>query len=418
MKISRIVGREIFNCLGWPTIECEIYLDNGMSVKASTPSGTSVSPYEALELHDGGMRLMGKGVTKAIDSLEKYLAPHFVGKVPHAVEMDLKIIELDGTQDKSRMGSNATLALSMALYRAHALVEGLELYEVIAHALNVQTVSFPVPMLNVINGGMHANNNLRFQEFMIVPIGTTNFRHAFEDSVVIYHELENILKKEGISTATGLEGGFAAGFKNDIHALDILMNAIEISEEKYKISSIIALDIAASQFYNPTTQRYTWQAEQLTTSDMLDLYKNLIKKYPIYSIEDPFAVEDILGWKELTATMKSSIQIVGDDIFATNMNHISNNGDQLATACLIKPNQIGTVTESLQAIQVANQLGLQTIASHRSGDTADSFIADLSLGASTGQIKCGAPIHSERIQKYNRLLKIEDDLTTMLLQAS
>lgn len=418
MKISSIVAREIFNNLGWPTIECEIFLDNGLSVKASVPSGTSVGPYEALELHDGGMRLMGRGVAKAIESIEKYLAPHFIGKIPNAIEMDLKIIELDGTSDKSRLGSNATLALSMALYRAQALVEDIELYEIIALGLDAQTVSFPVPMLNSINGGKHANNNLRFQEFMIVPIGATNFRHSFENAVMVYHELENILKKESLPIARGIEGGFAAGFKNDLHALDILTHAIESAEEKYKISSIIALDVAASEFYNKTNQLYQWYSEQLTTQEMIEFYINLIKKYPIYSIEDPFDVEDILGWKEFTTLFKNSIQVVGDDIFATNSELLGNNGGQLATACIIKPNQIGTVTESLQAVKVAGHEGLQIIASHRSGDTADTFIADLAVGASAGQIKCGAPIHSERIEKYNRLLALEDDLIGMLIHNS
>lgn len=418
MKISRIIGREIYNCLGWPTVECEIFLENGESVKASVPSGTSIGGYEALEIHDGGLRLQGRGVTKAIENIEKYLAPWFIGKEPHAIEMDLKIIELDGSQDKSRLGSNATLALSMALYRAHALIEGLELFELIAYATGSDTVSLPFPMLNIINGGMHANNALQIQEFMIVPVGATNFRTSFENAVIVYHELESILQKEGISTATGYEGGFCNGFENDTQALDMLIRAIESAEQKYKATCVIALDVAASELYNPNTKLYAWNKEQLTSSEMLTMYKDLLKKYPIYSLEDPFSQYDTQGWKDLTRELKSTVQIAGDDIFATQLYHIAQGVDQeLATACVIKPNQVGTITESLQAIKLAKTLGLQTIASHRSGDTSDAFIADLALGASTGQIKCGAPRHSERLEKYNRLLSLEDDLTLRLLDA-
>lgn len=416
MKISRIVGREVFNCLGNPTVACEIFLENGTSVTASVSSGTSIGTYEALELYDGGLRLNGRGVRKAIDHIEKYLAPRFVGYEPNAVEMDLKIIEFDGSTDKSRLGSNATLALSMALYRAQALVEGLELFELIAYAVGAETVSIPFPMLNVINGGRHAQNSLSIQEFMIVPVGAPNFRTAFEHALYVYRELELILIKQGMPLGTGYEGGFCEGFKDDYHALDILLEAIEKSQEKYGATCVMALDVAASQFYNPATKLYAWHKEKLSTQEMIEKYKKITQSYPIYSLEDPMSPQDIHGWQLITQVLKDKVQIAGDDLFATQLMHIAQGYEQsLANACIIKPNQVGTITEALQAVKLAKNFGMQTIASHRSGDTADTFIADLALGASTGQIKCGAPRHSERIEKYNRLLSLEEDLTLRLL---
>lgn len=415
MKIERIVAREIYDSAGWPTVQCEIYLENGDSVISSVPSGTSVSEYEAVELRDGDARLCGKGVRKAVDNIEQIIAPHFIGLHPQALEMDMKMIELDGTTNKSKLGANALLAVSMSLYRAEALCEGMELYEFIATLMDEDSVSLPFPLLNVINGGAHTDNNLRIQEFLIMPVGAPTFRSAFEAGVLVFHELGELLKSLDKSTALGMEGGYACNFRTEREALDLLLEAIERVSKRHTLSCVIALDVAASQFYDPITGLYHWHDRTLTAHDMISFYQDLVTQYPIYSLEDPLSEDDWAGWISITQLLKEKVQIVGDDIFATDVQRIAKAAElHAATSVIIKPNQVGTITETLQAITLCKTQNLHTIVSHRSADTEDTFIADLAVGTSVGQIKSGSCARSERVAKYNRLLAIEDELTFSL----
>ena len=418
MKIVRIIAREVYDSRGWPTVSCELFLDNDASVVSYVPSGLSTGVYEAIELRDGGKRLMGKGVRKALENIEMIIAPVLLGQEPQAIELDTKLLELDGTSDKSRLGANALLAVSMAVYKAQALVEGLELYELIGYLMGADTVSLPFPMVNIINGGVHGANNLLIQEFMVVPIGAPNFRTAFESVVLVYNELKNLLLEKNLSIAVGDEGGFAAAFCSDTQALDFLLEALErvtVTTDS-AATCIIALDIAASRYYDLSTQLYTWGTEQKTADEMIDYYTQLVKQYPIYALEDALSEHDWQGWIQLTQKLGKDVQIIGDDLFATNIYKIAQGIlDNVATGVIIKPNQAGTVTETLQAIKLCKSSGLNTIVSHRSGDTEDTFIADLAVGASAGQIKAGACCRSERVAKYNRLLVLEDTLTFSLL---
>lgn len=416
MKIAQIVGREIYDSRGWPTVQCEVTLDNGRTVISSVPAGKSIGAYEAVELHDGDGRLWGKGVRKAIENIEHIIAPILIGQEPNGIEMDLKMIELDGTADKSRLGANAILAVSMALYRAEALLESVELYELIAILMDADTVSIPYPFINIINGGVHANNNLQIQEYLIVPIGAHNFRSAFETGVMVYHELRRILERSGKSTAVGDEGGFSAAFNDDFEALDYLLEAINTVSEQHAFSCVIGLDVAATQLYDPESQRYKWQGSLLTSDEMIKLYEELITRYPIYSIEDGLSEDDWQGWAKMTKALENKAQIVGDDIYATNLYRIAVGlQEHASTSAVIKPNQIGTITEALQAIHFCKSQGLNTIVSHRSAETDDNFIADLALGSSAGQIKAGACAGGQGLAKYNRLLTLEDTLTLSLL---
>ncbi len=411
MKIAKVIGREIYDSRGWPTLQCEIILGNGARVQSSVPSGISRGRYEARELRDGDKRLWGKGVLKARENLEHIIAPELIGKEPNALEMDLKIIELDGTPDKSYLGANATLAASMAVYRAQALVEHLELYELIAYIIGAQSVSLPFPLFNLINGGQHADNNLQIQEIMVLPLGTASFRSSLEVGVLIFHELKNSLHKYGKTTSVGDEGGYASFFTSDKEALDILIETLDKIAYVPENKCAIALDIAASHLYNPTTKKYVWSGRSLSSQELIQEYEHLVTEYPIYSIEDGLSEDDWEGWKSLMEVFDNRIQIVGDDIFATSSLRIMYGIEKhVANAVLIKPNQIGTVTETLQAVQLCKTNNLNTIISHRSGETDDSFIADLAVGTSAGQIKAGGCSRGERLAKYNRLLAIEDSL--------
>ncbi len=411
MRIAQVSARELYDSQGWPTIQCEIILDTGEFVTALVPTGRSVGQYEAVELRDREARMDGMGVRKAIEMIEQVIAPLLVGKEPRALELDMKVIELDGTHDKSRLGANTMLAVSMALYRAEALWHDIELYELFAALYNSETVMMPIPMLNVINGGAHADNNLRIQEFMIVPVGAQNFRAGLEIGITAYHELGKLLAAQGKSLAVGLEGGYASQFSSDYEALDILNEVVELVNAKHSASCMIALDMAASE-WSEQDGIYKWHDAEYTTEDMIVFYKELIATYPLYSLEDPLGQNDWLGWQLLTQELGTKVQIVGDDLFVTNANRIARGiQEQSATAAIIKPNQIGTITETLQAISLCKNQNMNTIVSHRSLDTEDTFIADLVVGTSAGQIKAGAPCRSERMAKYNRLLVIEDTLT-------
>lgn len=412
MKIIRILGREIYDSRGWPTVQCELYLEHGISVISNVPSGLSKGKYEAFELRDGQERLFGKGVRKAIENIEQIIGPELIGKEPSIIEMDQKMLELDGTPDKSSLGANSILAVSIALYKAQAAIHGMELYEFIANVVSSETVSLPVPFFNLINGGMHAYNNLSIQEFMVVPVGLPNFRAAMELGVTVFHELESIIKKSGKFLGYGDEGGISIS-GTDTEALDFLMQAIE--RVKTFGNCAIALDVAASQYYDPNSKLYKWNNTHVDSAYMINYYQDLIKKYPIFSIEDALSDQDLEGWATLTRLLENKVHIVGDDIFATNIYRIAQGkNDNLASAVVIKPNQIGTVTETLYAIKLCKDLGLSTIVSHRSGDTEDSFIADLAVGTSAGNIKAGGCTASENLAKYNRLLRIDDILTFKL----
>lgn len=411
MKIIAITAQEIFDARGMPTILCEIVLENSMKVAASVPAGLSRGGREAVELRDGGERLMGYGVRKAIQLIEITIAPLLIGQEPNVIRMDEMLIELDGTENKSKLGANTILAVSIAICKAQAVCEQCEPYELIAGLMGHDTVSLPFPMFNVINGGLHASNDLQIQEFMIMPVGVSSFHAAMEMAVTFFHTLKKVLTHQGLSTAVGDEGGFAPDFKHETQALDCLMEAIEQTQLTEGASIMIALDVAASHFYNKQAQAYMWQGELVSADDLISWYTQLVSQYPMYAIEDGLSEHDWDGWKKLTAQLGQRIQIVGDDIFVSNANLIYQGIDEhVANTVLIKPNQVGTVTETLQAIKLAGEYDRNVIVSHRSGETNDFFIADVAVGSSAGQIKAGGLSRGERMAKYNRLLQIENQL--------
>ena len=341
-------------------------------------------------------------------------------KEPNLVDIDLKMIEMDGTENKMRLGSNAMLAVSIAVARAQAISEGLSLYELLAVLCDYESVALPFPMFNIINGGMHANNGLKIQEFMVMPIGTQNFRSAFEATTMLVYALKKLLEENQRSTAVGDEGGFASQFHDEHEALDFIMAAIDNSSgnKEADIGFVISLDAAASYFYDTKTNLYTLGEKKYTSDELIAFYESLAQQYPIYSIEDGLSENDIAGWAKLTTKLGSKVQIVGDDIFATSADRILQGVKEgVANAAIIKPNQIGTVTETLQAIQVCKDNNVNTIVSHRSGETDDTFIADLAVGTSAGHIKAGSCMRGERIAKYNQLLRIEDKLVFSLLDS-
>lgn len=415
MNIISIVGHEIYDSRGWPTLLCAIQLEDGFTTYASVPTGLSRSKHEARELRDGDKRLWGKGVRKCIEMIKQVIAPEFIGQEPNAIMMDFKMIEMDASVDKSYLGANTMLAVSMALYRAQAHVEGLELYELIGYLFGADSITIPFPFFNVINGGVHAHNNLRIQEFMIAPVGVPTFRESMEIGVVVYQELKNALIKRGYSTAVGDEGGFSPEFKSDEEALDILTEVLEKVGSAEGNRCVIALDIAATQFYDKLTNTYLWHTKKLTWQQMVEKYEELISTYPIYSIEDGLSQDDWSGWHAMKAALQTKVQLVADDLVATNIDRITKGiENDCITSVIIKPNQIGTITESLQAIKLCKENNLNTIVSHRSGETTDSFIADMAIGSSSGQIKAGGLSRSERLAKYNRILLIEDTLLSRL----
>jgi len=412
MKIKKIIAREIYNSRGFPTIQCEIVLEDGHSVYASVPAGISIGVNEAKKIYDGQDRLFGRGVLEAVECIEKIIGPEFIDSEPHAVNADLKMIELDGTDDKSNLGANALLAVSMAMYRAHAYVEQVELYEFIGYVCSAETVALPFPFFNVINGGKHAQNNIKIQEFMIVPVGGTSFRASMEIAATIFYVLENALKKHGKKIIFGDEGGYASDFSDEKEVFSIITKALEEVKNSYGYNALIGIDVAASEFYNHETKKYNFNNREMDANDLISYYEELIQEFPICSIEDGLFYDDWQGWTEMMLRLKDKVQIIGDDIFATNPQLIGKGLEHnVATGSIIKPDQIGTVTEALQTIRMCKDNNLTTMVSHRSGDTEDTFIVDLAVGASAGQIKSGGLSRSERVAKYNRLLLIEDHLS-------
>jgi len=419
MKISQVIGREIFDSRGLPTIECELILElnsgQNLSVRASVPSGTSIGKHEAVELRDDKKRLSGKGVLKAVRNLENEIGPAIIGKEPDIVSMDIKILNVDGTDDKSRLGANTILAASLAILRAQAVANEMEPYELIASLCNLDTVSIPIPMFNFINGGVHAHNKLDIQEFMIIPTGQTTFRSAMESGATVFYNLKSILLEKGLKLCIGDEGGFAPDVKNEKEALDLLVQAIEKSKD-IEGGFVIAMDVAASRLYNAKTKKYSLSGNDYSSDELIKYYEELLTNYPIIYVEDCFDQDDWESWKSFTALHNENIQIAGDDLFVTNPERILKGAQEVAAnTAIIKLNQIGTVTETLQAIITCKENGIDTVISHRSGETNDNLIVDLAIGTQSGQIKAGGLTRGERLSKYNRLLRIEDNLTMQAL---
>jgi enolase len=407
IKIKNIYAREIFDSRGNPTIEAEIILDNGISAAASVPSGASTGTKEAVELRDGDKnRFNGKGVLKAVKNINEIIAPVLIGKNPeNQKEIDDAMINLDGTENKSRLGANAILGVSIAALKAAALNAGKPVFE---YLKKENETRIPLPFLNILNGGKHADTNVDFQEFMICPAGAPSFKEAFRYAVETYHSLKSVLKSKGHFTSVGDEGGFAPELSSNEEALELIITGIEKAGFKPGRDIFIALDPAASEFYE--NEKYILKADKkkLSSQEMIDYYKKLVAAYPIVSIEDALSENDWDGWKILTKELSSKIQLVGDDLFVTNKKILAEGINKgVANAILIKLNQIGTVTETLETVELAKNNGYSCMFSHRSGETEDSFLADIAVATGCGQIKTGAPARSERVAKYNRLLKIE-----------
>lgn len=411
-RIIDIRAMEILDSRGNPTVQVEVVLESGAAAKAAVPSGASTGEREALELRDGGTRFHGKGVLKAIENIEKEIAPHLIGlESTDQVYIDNLMIELDGTENKSRLGANAILGISMAICKASSIESSLPLYRYIGGSNAKQ---LPVPMMNILNGGAHADNNLDIQEFMIMPAGLPNFSSALRAGAEIFHSLKSILKKKGLNTAVGDEGGFAPDLKNNEEAIGLIIQAIEAAGYAPAREIFIALDAAASEFY--TEGYYRFEGKNMTSSEMISYYEGLIEKYPVLSIEDGLSEKDWDGWKEMTDRLGKRVQLVGDDIFVTNTRILREGVKKgIANSILIKLNQIGTVTETLDAIGMAMRARYTTVISHRSGETEDTTIADLAVACNTGFIKTGSLSRSERIAKYNRLLEIERELSKSAL---
>lgn len=413
MNIETIKGREILDSRGNPTVEVDLVLDTGHYATAAVPSGASTGAHEALELRDKDeSRYKGKGVLQAVKNIDEIIAPALKGQSAlDQKKIDQIMLELDGTEGKSKLGANAILGVSMAACKAGAAYADLPIFKYLG---GIGAVELPVPMLNILNGGSHADNSVDLQEFMIMPVSAPNFREALRVSAEVFHTLKSVLKKKGYNTNVGDEGGFAPNLKSNEEALQVIMTAIE--EAKYKPGEdvVIAMDAAASEFYKDGNYVFEWSTgEKLTSAEMVDYYAKFVDNYPIVSIEDGLDEDDWDGWKLMTEKLGSKIQLVGDDLFVTNPKRFQKGLDLgIANSILIKLNQIGTVTETIETIKMAQRNMCTSVVSHRSGETEDTFIADLAVGMCTGQIKTGSVSRSERIAKYNQLLRIEEELGT------
>jgi len=415
-EIVDIYAREILDSRGNPTLECEVFLESGAFGRAAVPSGASTGEREALELRDGDKgRYLGKGVLQAVDNVNNKLADELIGmEASDQVGIDQRMLELDGTEFKSNLGANALLGVSLAVAKAAAEEAGMPLYKYIGGA---NARELPLPMMNIINGGAHADNNVDIQEFMIMPAGACCFKEALRMGAEIFHALKGVLKAKGYNTAVGDEGGFAPNLKSNEEALEVIMEAIVKAGYKPGEDVLLALDVASSELFDKETGTYTLEneAQQVKTrEEMVQFYENLVNKYPIISIEDGMAENDWEGWKLMTDRLGKKIQIVGDDLFVTNPK-ILKEGIQkgIANSILIKLNQIGTLTETLEAIEMAKRAGYTTVISHRSGETEDTTLADLAVAVNAGQIKTGSLCRTDRVAKYNQLLRIEDELDTV-----
>jgi len=414
-EIVDIYAREILDSRGNPTLECEVFLESGAFGRAAVPSGASTGEREALELRDGDKtRYLGKGVLQAVDNVNNKIADELIGmEGSDQVGIDQRMLEMDGTEFKSNLGANAILGVSLAVAKAAAEEAGMPLYKYIGGA---NARELPLPMMNIINGGAHADNNVDIQEFMIMPAGAGCFAEALRMGAEIFHALKGVLKAKGYNTAVGDEGGFAPNLKSNEEALEVIMEAIVKAGYKPGEDVLLALDVASSELFDKEKGIYTLENEaqkEKTPAQMVDFYENLVNKYPIISIEDGMAENDWDGWKLMTDRLGKKIQIVGDDLFVTNPS-ILKEGIQkgIANSILIKLNQIGTLTETLEAIEMAKRAGYTTVISHRSGETEDTTLADLAVAVNAGQIKTGSLCRTDRVAKYNQLLRIEDELDT------
>ncbi len=409
--IQEIIAREILDSRGNPTISAQVTLESGVTGKAAVPSGASTGTHEALELRDeDSSRYMGKGVLKAVANVKEIITPEIVGKdALKQEELDRQLIQLDGTPSKKKLGANAILSVSMATAQAVSQALNMPLYHYLGKKENYL---LPVPLINILNGGSHADNNVDIQEFMIAPVGSPNFSEAIRASAEVFHHLKKILRKKEYSTAVGDEGGFAPNLKSNEEALDLILESIEDAGYKPGKDIYLALDAAASEFYSD--DKYVFRksdGSKRSSVEMVEFYQNLVENYPIISIEDGFAEDDWEGWKLMTDALGGKIQIVGDDIFVTNLERFKKGVNQgIGNSILIKLNQIGTLSETMETVRFAHNNGYSAVISHRSGETEDTFIADLSVALNTGQIKTGSLSRSERVAKYNRLLEIEEHL--------
>ena len=417
MPIRDVYAREILDSRGNPTIEVEVLVGENIIGKAAVPSGASTGKYEAVELRDGGVRYGGKGVQAAVEHVNNQIAESIIGmNIFGQSEIDRVLIRLDGTMNKKKLGANALLGVSLACAHAAANALQIPLYRYLG---GVNAKKLPIPMMNILNGGVHADNTLDIQEFMIVPVGADDFREGLRMCAEIYHELKALLKKQGLSTAVGDEGGFAPNLLDAKTALQYLKQAVELAGYRMGKDIRIALDIAASELYNADFKTYEFPGESKmcgkkvirSAEELIDYYEELMQEFPICSIEDPLDEEDWEGWELLTVRLGRDVQLVGDDLFVTNVERLRKGIEKsVANAILIKVNQIGTLTEAIEAIETAQKSGYRAIISHRSGETEDTTIADLAVAFNTGQIKTGAPCRSERVAKYNRLLRIQEEV--------
>ena len=410
VEIVDVVARQILDSRCFPTVEVEVYLEDGTMGRAAVPSGASTGIYEAVELRDGDKDyFMGKGVLKAVENVNDTIGEELIGcNVFDQTYIDKMLIELDGTSNKGKLGANAILGVSLAVAQAAANYLGIPLYQYVG---GVNAKVLPVPMMNIINGGSHADNSVDLQEFMVMPAGASSFSEALRMCAEVYHTLKKTLHEKGYSTAIGDEGGFAPNLKSNAEAIDVILEAITKAGYKPGEDMFIAIDAASSEYYKDGKYVLENEGKTLTSAEMVDFFEEWVNKYPIISIEDGMAEEDWEGWKLMTERLGKKVQLVGDDLFVTNTERLEKGIDLgVANSILIKLNQIGTLTETLNAIEMANRAGYTAVVSHRSGETEDTTIADLVVAVNAGQIKTGAPARSERVAKYNQLLRIEEEL--------
>ncbi len=408
--ITQAYAREILDSRGNPTVEVEIVLEDGTVGRAAVPSGASTGAHEAVELRDGDVRrYKGKGVIQAVENVNDAIADALIGlDATRQIEIDELLMRLDGTPNKGKLGANAILGVSMAVAKAAANYVGLPLYQYLG---GTNAHELPVPMMNILNGGQHADNNVDIQEFMIMPVGAANFSEALRMAVEIYHTLKAILKEKGLGTGLGDEGGFAPNLKSNAEALDVIVEAIEKAGFKPGEEVQLAMDVAASEFYKGGKYHMLAEGDPKTSTQMINYLAELVEKYPIVSIEDGLAEDDWKGWAALTKKLGDKVQLVGDDLFVTNVERLATGIEKgVANAILIKVNQIGTLTETFRAVEMAKRAGYTAIVSHRSGETEDTTMADIAVALNAGQIKSGAPARTDRVAKYNQLLRIEEDL--------
>ncbi len=406
-KIKSVAAREILDSRGNPTVEVEVVLEDKSIGRAAVPSGASTGAFEAAELRDGGSRYLGKGVTGAVKNVTEKIAPTVIGlSATDQRVIDQKMISLDGTKNKSALGANAILGVSLATARAASISADQSLFKYLGGST---AKTLPVPMMNILNGGAHADTNVDIQEFMIAPIGAESFRESLRWGAEIYHSLKSVLKKKGLATSIGDEGGFAPNLESNRAALDLILVAIEKAGFKVGSQIALAMDVAATEFFSDG--KYEFEGKLLTSEQMIAYYSDLVSSYPLVSIEDPLDEDDWDGWAQLTTELGQKLQIVGDDLFVTNPERLAKGiKNKTANALLVKVNQIGTLTETIDAVSLAHENNYKSMMSHRSGETEDTTIADLAVALNCGQIKTGAPARSERVAKYNQLLRIEEEL--------